>query len=216
MKRLLALMTVLVMVFGFGVMASAATINFDDVSSGTNVSAQYAGVTFTKYLPGPPSTTTNDVYANGVDPSAAESSPNVVSIFSNTYAAFDERYGTIHAHFDVAQTSVSIDVYMENGAEGYGSNGIAFMNVFNTGGTGIGTVVNGAMGSWNTLTFTGTDIKDVYFSVDYKGQNTYGYFDNFSYGENGGPPPVPEPGTMMLLGSGLVGLVGFGRRRLKK
>jgi hypothetical protein len=32
----------------------------------------------------------------------------------------------------------------------------------------------------------------------------------------GGPTNVPEPSTLLLLGSGLIGLVGYGRKRMKK
>jgi hypothetical protein len=37
---------------------------------------------------------------------------------------------------------------------------------------------------------------------------------NFSNGTTASP--VPEPATLVLLGSGLIGLAGFGRKKLKK
>jgi len=58
-----------------------------------------------------------------------------------------------------------------------------------------------------------------YYTFNWNGIDQLGLYpsgvlyvmDNFTYNE-----PVPEPGTLMLLGGGLMGLVGYGRRRLKK
>jgi len=44
----------------------------------------------------------------------------------------------------------------------------------------------------------------------------YGNHDILSWDYSGSAAPVPEPSTMLLLGSGLAGLLGYGRRRLKK
>ena len=34
--------------------------------------------------------------------------------------------------------------------------------------------------------------------------------------DGGGASPVPEPATLLLIGTGLVGLAGFGRKKFKK
>lgn len=54
--------------------------------------------------------------------------------------------------------------------------------------------------------FSNIDIGD---SAGNGGALSYGYIDNFRY------EPIPEPTTMLLFGSGLIGLAGF-RRRFKK
>ena len=41
------------------------------------------------------------------------------------------------------------------------------------------------------------------------------YFDNILLADANGPDPIPEPGTILLLGTGLMGLVGLGYRRKK-
>jgi hypothetical protein len=46
------------------------------------------------------------------------------------------------------------------------------------------------------------------------GSKGWWLMDDFNFSTEGAP--VPEPATMLLLGSGLVGLAGFGRRKLFK
>jgi len=217
--------------------AEAVLVNFDDVASGTNINTQYLGlgVTFGCFdgSASPDVCAGNNAYANSA--TGAASAPNVISLTdgSTLGVVTDERFGFFRATFTNTVNSVSIDALAVLPPEYMGSTtNKPFLQAFNSSGGFLGTVDYTASvysGTWQTLTFTSAtdNIKFVAFSsYNGTGHPVYGMFDNLNFsslagwegsggGNNGGGTPVPEPATLLLIGSGIAGL-GFAKRLSKR
>lgn len=83
--------------------------------------------------------------------------------------------------------------------------------------------INLQYGYWTSDDLTDSDSPEYAWVVSSLNNFTRGpdlkYMEHYVWAVRPGDvvsAPVPEPSTMLLLGSGLVGLVGYGRRRLKK
>lgn len=108
--------------------------------------------------------------------------------------------------YDVETTRLSNDYYSTWSTSSYGDNEVVTAEGTNTGRSA--TVAYTKESLYNTIT------------IDFLAKD-YGLFDGrairFAYTcGNDVHAPVPEPATMFLLGTGLIGLVGVSRRKIKK
>lgn len=168
--------------------ASAVTITFDEYPVGTSISNQYLG---------------SGVWFSNWDtpnfPVIAADAANPTSPVLSGSPAFS---GGFWMGFVTPQNHVSFD-------SGYwNSIGSGFVRVQDASQNVLADLTNPAKGIY-TFDLYYADIKYITFSP---GADSGGAaIDNLRFGA-----PVPEPSTLLLLGSGLAGLVGYGRRRLKK
>ncbi|MFZ4859601.1 MAG: PEP-CTERM sorting domain-containing protein [Desulfuromonadaceae bacterium] len=106
----------------------------------------------------------------------------------------------------------------------YNAGGTLVGSGFGTGGGQVGSLVASEYGlsGWGTdnnhyaVSF---DLSSVIAAADLYGKDFYTHFTMGCGNDNligQGTAPVPEPGTMMLLGFGILGLAVYGKRRMNK
>lgn len=93
------------------------------------------------------------------------------------------------------------------------------MNLYNTNDQLLGALNINAQTNPYVGFIGGTDPSDsiAYAVIDDLSYYNYDYFilDNFQYVEASSSAPVPEPATLILLGSGLLGMAGFRKKNIK-
>jgi hypothetical protein len=209
MKRLFMFLCSIILVFGMGGSASAFFIDFEDGVDGGYIN-DITGVTF------------EDAFGY-----ASIYGDSTTGNYNTT--SDDLGYGSGDYHHNgnlwlwagpnADARGVTIDFTENDGTwfqTGYSSYNTFYLEAYLTDGSVVS--VQGASNLYGPMDFLRVDATGGTF-IDYivlHDSGNYWLVDDMSGDTSGVDNPVPEPATLFLMGSGLLGLVGYRRRRSNK
>jgi hypothetical protein len=208
-----------------------------------NVLSMIGGFNFKSYVTGSPTYTSGDIFistqGNYGAPLGSDKLNDGFNNVSNTYGyeyVLDIDWNTLSFNtYKLDPTDTTTTVYYNQNETGTATSNpwkyVSGGELVGSGtGTGGGTISsadakNLDLVDWNKTTYNDThyavsfDLSSIFADADLYGKEFYTHFTMGCGNDNligRDIAPVPEPGTMALLGFGMLGLAVFGKRRMGK